>query len=58
MRERFAGLYTALTLGITFTPRKDIIFRPEIRYDYNDETRLFEDKHGLFIAAADVILRW
>jgi hypothetical protein len=57
-RTNFPGLYTALTTGLSFSPRKDITFRPEIRYDYNDETRPFEDKHGLFTAAADVIFRW
>jgi len=57
-RTGFAGLYTALTAGLSFRPRKDIIFRPEVRYDYNEESRPYEGKHGLFTAAADVILRW
>jgi hypothetical protein len=35
-----------------------IVLRPELRYDYNAESRPFEDKHGLFTAAMDVILRW
>ena len=48
---------TATTAGLNFQPRKDIIFRPKF-YDYNNESRPFEDKHGLFTAAADVILRW
>jgi hypothetical protein len=57
-RTGFSGLYTAVTAGVSFRPRKDVIFRPEIRYDYNEHSRPFEDKHGLFTAAADVILRW
>ena len=57
-RTGFKGLYTATTAGLNFQPRKDIIFRPEIRYDYNNESRPFDDKHGLFTATADVILRW
>jgi hypothetical protein len=57
-RTNFPGLYTALTLGLSFTPRKEITIRPEIRYDYNEQSRPFEDKHGLFTAASDVILRW
>jgi hypothetical protein len=57
-RTGFAGLYTALTAGLSFKPRKDVTFRPELRYDYNLHSRPFEDKHGLFTAAADVILRW
>ncbi len=57
-RTGFAGLYTALTVGVSFRPRKAIIFRPELRYDYNDESRPFENHHGLFTATADLILRW
>jgi hypothetical protein len=57
-RTGYEGLYTALTAGLTFRPRKDMIFRPELRYDYNHESRPFEGKHGLFTATADVILRW
>jgi hypothetical protein len=57
-RTRFSGLYTAVTAGLSFKPRKDMIFRPEIRYDYNLHSRPFEDNHGLFTAAADLILRW
>jgi hypothetical protein len=57
-RTGFKGLYTALTAGITFRPRKSIILRPELRYDYNEESRPFENHHGLFTAATDLILRW
>jgi hypothetical protein len=57
-RTGFAGLYTALTAGINFRPRKDIIVRPEIRYDYNGDTRPFTNQHGLFTASTDIILRW
>ncbi len=58
MRTGFAGLYTALTLGLNFRPYKSVIIRPEIRYDRNWESRPFEDKHDLFTAGTDVILRW
>ena len=54
----FEGLYTALTAGLTFKPIKDVWLRPEIRYDYNDESRPFENKHGLFTGTMDVIFRW
>jgi hypothetical protein len=57
-RTDHRGLYTALTTGINFRPRKAIILRPELRYDYNGESRPFEGNHGLFTAAADLILRW
>src|SRR5262249_16030920 len=57
-RTGFPGLYTALTAGLSFKPRKDVVFRPELRYDGNGESRPFEGKHSLFTAAADLILRW
>jgi hypothetical protein len=57
-RTGFAGLYSAATAGLSFQPIRSVTFRPELRYDYNEESRPFEGKHGLFTAAADVILRW
>ncbi len=57
-RTGFKGLYTALTTGLNFKPRPGVVFRPELRYDYNDETRPFEGKHGVGTATADLILRW
>jgi hypothetical protein len=57
-RTGFEGLYTALTAGLSFKPRKDLTLRPEVRYDYNTDSRPFENKHGLFTAAADVVIRW
>jgi hypothetical protein len=57
-RTGFKGLYTAATAGVTFKPIKDLSFRPELRYDYNDESRPFENKHGVFTAAFDILLRW
>jgi hypothetical protein len=57
-RTGFPGLYTALTGGVNIRPRPSLIFRPELRYDDNNESRPFEGKHGLFTATADVILRW
>ena len=57
-RTGFAGLYTALTAGVSFRPRPAVIFRPELRYDYNGESRPFENRHGLGTATADLIFRW
>jgi hypothetical protein len=57
-RTGFSGLYTAATAGITYKPIKSLWLRPEVRYDYNNDTRPFEDKHGLFTATFDVIVRW
>jgi hypothetical protein len=52
------GLYTAVTAGLNYHPLKSVLFRPEVRYDYNDETAAFEGRHGLLTVAADLILRW
>ncbi len=57
-RTGFAGLYTAITTGFNFKPFPSIIVRPELRFDYNTESRPFEDKHGLLTATTDVIVRW
>jgi hypothetical protein len=57
-RTTFPGLYSALTTGLSFRPCSSIVFRPEVRYDYNNQARPFENRHGLFTAAADIIIRW
>jgi hypothetical protein len=57
-RTGFPGLYTALTAGLNFRPVKDVILRPEVRVDYNDESRPFENKPYLFTATMDAIIRW
>lgn len=57
-RTGFKGLYTATTLGLTYKPHRAVSLRPEVRYDYNDESRPFEAKHGVFTAAFDVLVRW
>jgi hypothetical protein len=57
-RTGFPGLYVAPTAGIQFRLRKGIIIRPELRYDYNVQSRPFEGKHDLLTAASDLIIRW
>ena len=57
-RTGFAGLYTSLTAGLSFKPWPWLMIRPELRYDVNDESRPFENKHDLFTAASDLIVRW
>lgn len=57
-RTGFAGLYTAATVGLNYQPWKSLILRPEIRYDNNNTSRPFEDKHDLLTAAFDVVVRW
>ncbi|HTK74709.1 MAG TPA: outer membrane beta-barrel protein [Gemmataceae bacterium] len=57
-RTGFPGLYIAPTAGVTFKPNKYIALRPEVRYDYNTESRPFEGKHDVFTAVMDLLVRW
>ncbi len=57
-RTGYKGLYTAATSGLYFQLRKNIILRPEIRYDYNCESRPYQGEHGVFTSAIDLITRW
>jgi len=57
-RTGVSGLYSAVTAGLSYRPCKSLLLRPEVRYDYNDDSRPYEGKHGLFTATADVLLRW
>jgi Putative beta-barrel porin-2, OmpL-like. bbp2 len=58
LRTGFRGLYSVPTLGMQFKLRSDVVIRPEIRFDYNDQTRPFEGHHGMITAGTDLILRW
>jgi Putative beta-barrel porin-2, OmpL-like. bbp2 len=57
-RTGFVGLYSALTTGVTFKPVPWVWLRPEVRYDYNNDSSPFEGRHGLFTATMDVLVRW
>jgi hypothetical protein len=57
-RTGFEGLYATFTAGLSFKLYGTVIIRPEVRYDYNLDSRPFENQHGLVTAATDVILRW
>lgn len=57
-RTGFKGLYTSVTGGLSFKLHRAIIFRPEVRYDVNSESRPFENRRGLFTASGDLIVRW
>ena len=57
-RTGFPGVYEDVTAGLSFQPIKAITIRPELRYDYQDESAPFEGKHWLFTASTDVIVRW
>jgi hypothetical protein len=58
------GLYTALTGGLSWKPTPyglplgSLLVRPEVRYDYNNDSRPYEGKHGVLTAALDVVLRF
>jgi hypothetical protein len=57
-RTGFEGLYTAVTGGLQFKPNNWLMIRPEVRYDYNHESRPFEGKRSLFTAATDLVIRY
>jgi Putative beta-barrel porin-2, OmpL-like. bbp2 len=57
-RTGFPGLYETVTVGLSFQPIKAVTFRPELRYDYQDESAPFEGKHWLLTASTDMIVRW
>jgi hypothetical protein len=57
-RTGFTGLYTALTAGVAMQVSQRVLIRPELRFDYNGHSRPFEGRHGLFLAASDLIWRW
>ena len=63
LRTGFKGLYTDVTAGVTWKPRADVWIRPEVRYDYNGDSRPFNTNHDnphhdQLSAACDLILRW
>jgi hypothetical protein len=57
-RTGFPGLYETPTAGIQLRLFEGIVIRPELRYDYNVQSRPFEGKHYLLTAASDLIIRW
>ena len=62
IRTGFTGLNTEATAGFTFMPRKALWIRPEVRYDFNGDSRPFNNdhdpQHGQLSVDCDVILRW
>ena len=57
-RTGHPGLYTAITGGLRLQISKSLMMRPELRFDYNGHSRPFEDHHGVFLAATDLIWSW
>jgi hypothetical protein len=57
VRTGTAGLYTAVTYGLTWKPKPWLYIMPEVRYDYA-QGRPFEGDHDLFTATIGAIVRW
>jgi len=57
-RTGFEGWYCAGTVGAVYKPKDSVIFRPEIRYDYNGYSRPFTGQHGILTAGADLIIKF
>src|SRR5205807_99078 len=56
-RTGFVGVTNHAALGANFYCTKDVIVRPEIRYDYNTNGQVFEGHHSLFTAGAGIVVR-
>jgi hypothetical protein len=57
-RTGFAGLYIAPTFGLSCRPNRFLVLRPEARFDYNTQSRPFQNRHGVFTVTSDMIVRW
>ncbi len=59
-RTGFTGVYSETTAGLQWKPIKDVLVRPEIRFDYNNETKPFDNgtRSRLLTGAIDVIFRF
>jgi Putative beta-barrel porin-2, OmpL-like. bbp2 len=56
-RTSFRGLYAAQSACLAFKPKPWLLLRPEVRDDYNGESRPFQNQHGLATATMDAIVR-
>lgn len=59
-RTGFEGLYTAITGGLIYRPVDWLMFRQELRYDYNGYNTPYYNgtRHDLFTAGMDMTVRW
>jgi hypothetical protein len=57
VRTGFADRFHEITLGLTYKPYKNLRIRPEIRFDWSDKTRPFNDlqEKSQQTAAIDII---
>ena len=59
-RPGFRANFFETTLGVTYTPWRPVIIRPELRVDWSPDSRPYNDqtKKVQFIPAFDVIVRF
>ena len=57
-RTGFPGLYSALTVGINYSPVPALLIRPELRVDDNSQSKPFGGRRLLFQTLANVVVRW
>ena len=57
-RTGTAGLYTAVTGGLTWKPMPWLYVMPEVRYDNNSRGTPFEGSRNMFTASIGSIVRW
>ena len=57
-RTGFPGLYTALSVGINYSPFPALLIRPELRVDDNNQSRPFGGSSLLFQGLMNVVVRW
>ncbi len=58
VRTGFSGLYTEVTAGLAWSPIRSLIFRPSVRYDYNNRSRPFDGDSSMWTGAFEMIVRW
>lgn len=58
VRTGNAGLYTAVTYGLTWQPLNWLAVMPEVRYDHASKGRPFEGDRDMFTATIGSIIRW
>ncbi|MFO0851003.1 MAG: outer membrane beta-barrel protein [Gemmataceae bacterium] len=57
-RTGFKGLYSSFTVGNTWRPNDWLMFRPEVRYDYNNQSLPFDGRSNFFGVTLNGIILW